>query len=175
MSRYNTEEKKENRRVKAREWAQNNKDKVKAQHRNYYLKNKEKVLARNKEWKEANREKFRGMQAKSYHRRKLDPSNIKHYLLKHAKARAAQKQIEFSLVDEDIVLPMVCPILGIPFDRDTRKYSYSLDRKDPTKGYTKDNVWVISQIANAMKWDSTHEERVLFAKWVLSLEGGELP
>lgn len=41
------------------------------------------------------------------------------------------------------------------------------------KGYTKDNVWVISQIANAMKWDSTHEERVLFAKWVLSLEGGE--
>lgn len=44
-------------------------------------------------------------------------------------------------------------------------YSYSLDRKDPNKGYTKDNVWVISQIANAMK----------FAKWVLSLEGGVLP
>ena len=54
-------------------------------------------------------------------------------------------------------------------------YSYSLDRKDPNKGYTKDNVWVISQIANAMKWDSTPEERVLFAKWVLSLEGGVLP
>ena len=30
-------------------------------------------------------------------------------------------------------------------------YGYSLDRKDPNKGYTKDNVWVISQIANAMK------------------------
>lgn len=42
-------------------------------------------------------------------------------------------------------------------------YSYSLDRKDPNKGYTKDNVWVISQIANAI------------AKWVLSLEGGALP
>lgn len=52
------------------------------------------------------------------------------------------------------------------------KYAYSLDRKDPTQGYTKDNVWVISQIANAMKWDSTKEERVLFANWVLSLEGG---
>ena len=46
-------------------------------------------------------------------------------------------------------------------------YGYSLDRKDPNKGYTKDNVWVISQIANAMK--------LLFAKWVLSLEGGVLP
>lgn len=48
------------------------------------------------------------------------------------------------------------------------------DRKDSTKGYTKDNVWVISLIANSMKWSSTKEERVLFAKWVLSLEGGEL-
>ena len=39
--------------------------------------------------------------------------------------------------------------------RSTRKYGYSLDRKDPTKGYTKDNYG--------------------FAKWVLSLEGGVLP
>ncbi len=115
------------------------------------------------------------MQAKSYHRTKSDPTNIKKYLLKHAKARAVQKQIDFTLVESDIVLPDVCPILGVPFDRGTRKYGYSLDRKDPNKGYTKDNVWVISQIANAMKWDSTPEERVLFAKWVLSLEGGVLP
>ena len=175
MGRYTTEEKKENRRIKAREWANNNKDKIKEQHKNYYLKNKEKVLARNKEWKEANREKFREMQAKSYHRTKSDPTNTKKYLLKHAKARAVQKQIDFTLVESDIVLPDVCPILGLPFDRGTRKYGYSLDRKDPNKGYTKDNVWVISQIANAMKWDSTHEERILFAKWVLSLEGGVLP
>lgn len=62
--------------------------------------------------------------------------------------------------------------MQIPFDRNTRKYGYSIDRIDPTRGYTKDNVWVISQIANAMKWDSSHQERVAFAKWVLSLEGG---
>jgi hypothetical protein len=60
----------------------------------------------------------------------------------------------------------------VPFDRNSRRYGYSLDRIDPTKGYTKDNVWVISQIANAMKWDSTAEERIKFAEWVLSLEGG---
>ena len=46
------------------------------------------------------------------------------------------------------------------------------DKKDPTKGYTSDNVWVISQLANAMKWDSTPEERKAFANWVLTEEIG---
>jgi hypothetical protein len=141
----------------------------------YYLKNKEKVAEQGKKWRETNRERNRVLMSASYHRRKNDPTNIKKYLLKHAKARAKQKKILFDLVEDDFILPEVCPILKVPFDKDTRKYAYSLDRKDPSKGYTKDNVWVISQIANAMKWDSNHEERVLFAKWVLSLEGGELP
>lgn len=103
----------------------------------------------------------------SYHRKKNDPSNIKHYLIRHAKARANAKNVEFSLTEDDIHLPDKCPILGISFDRNTRRFGYSLDRKDPTKGYTPENTWVISQLANAMKWDSTEEERVLFAKWVL--------
>jgi hypothetical protein len=32
------------------------------------------------------------------------------------------------------------------------------------------NTDVISQLANAMKWDSTPEERLAFANWVLSSE-----
>lgn len=39
-------------------------------------------------------------------------------------------------------------------------------------GYTKENVWVISQLANAMKWDSNREERLAFANWILTSEGG---
>lgn len=138
----------------------------------YYLRNKEKVRAQGIQWRKDNLEEYRILSKASYHRRKNDPKNIKSYLLKHAKARANQKGIEFSLIEEDIILPEVCPILKIPFDRSTRRYAYSLDRKDPNKGYTKDNVWVISQLANSMKWDSSHEERVLFANWVLTLEGG---
>lgn len=138
----------------------------------YYLRNKEKVSQQGKDWRKNNHDRYKQMSKESYHRRKSDPKNIISFLLKHAKARAIQKGIEFNLIGEDIYLPDICPILKIPFDKNSRRYSYSLDRINPNKGYTKDNIWVISQIANAMKWDSTHEERILFAKWVLSLEGG---
>lgn len=138
----------------------------------YYKKYPEKVKALNAAYRKANKEKCREWGKASYHRCKQDPKNIKAYLLKYAKARASRKGLEFELTPEDLVLPEVCPIMQIPFDRNTRKYGYSIDRIDPTRGYTKDNVWVISQIANAMKWDSSHKERVAFAKWVLSLEGG---
>lgn len=143
-------------------------------HAEWYQKNKERLRLVNKKWAEENKEKDRACKAASYHRRKKDPLNIVHYLLKHAKARAKQRGIEYSLTPEDIILPEVCPVMQVPFIPQDKKYTYSLDRKDSAKGYTKDNVWVISLIANSMKWSSTKEERVLFAKWVLSLEGGEL-
>lgn len=41
----------------------------------------------------------------------------------------------------------------------------------PELGYVPGNV----QLANAMKWDSTREERLAFASWVLSSEGGTGP
>mgnify|MGYP004703628705 CR=1 FL=1 len=151
------------------------KEKASLRSKLWYENNKDRSRQRNKEWRESNSTQYKEKVNLSYHRRKNDELNIKHYLLKHAKARAAKKGIEFSLVEEDIILPEVCPILKIPFDKNNRRYTFSLDRKDPTKGYTKDNIWVISQIANAMKWDSSSEERVLFANWVLSLEGGYIP
>jgi hypothetical protein len=36
--------------------------------------------------------------------------------------------------------------------------SPSLDRIDPTKGYVKGNVWIISSKANTFKSYATHEE-----------------
>lgn len=66
----------------------------------------------------------------------------------------------------------MCPVFGFSFSRDERRRAYSLDRIIPEKGYVKGNVQVISQLANAMKWDSTPEERLAFAKWILASEGG---
>lgn len=113
----------------------------------------------------------RALARKSYHARKADPINIKKFILRHAKGRALTKGLEFNLTEEDIILPTHCPILGIPLSKDGRRYGYSLDKLDPKGGYVKENVWVISQLANAMKWDSNREERIAFANWVLSSEG----
>src|SRR5690349_6461235 len=77
------------------------------------------------------REYAKDIARKSYHRHKSKPQNIKYYLLRHAKARAAKKGIEFSIAEDDIILPEYCPILGIKLSRDSVRTGYSLDKKDP--------------------------------------------
>jgi hypothetical protein len=136
------------------------------------FKTPENIRLQNQRYRKKNLDKCRKWSAESYHRSKEKPENIKKYLLKYAHNRAKKKNLEYTLTVEDIILPTHCPILGVKLNKNNIRYGYSLDRKDPSKGYTKDNIWVISQLANAMKWDSTHGERVAFATWVLSLEGG---
>ena len=80
-----------------------------------------------------------------------------------AKYRAAHKGREFTITKEDIVIPERCPLLGIPLVCHRGKGSQqgnspSLDRIDPTKGYIKGNVWVISNRANTLKNDATLTE-----------------
>ena len=62
---------------------------------------------------------------------------------------------------DDVVIPDVCPCLGtpiVPGEEGGIENSPSVDRIDPSKGYVKDNVWVISYRANRIKNDSTFEE-----------------
>lgn len=141
--------------LSGKEYYKNNREKWKT-YKQLKEERGEEYLAKAREWGRA-----------SYHRRKNDPKNVIKYLLKHAKSRALKKNIEFSLDEKDIILPDICPYLKVPFDKGTRKYAYSLDRIDPSKGYTKENIQVISQLANAMKWDATNEELIQFATSVL--------
>lgn len=130
-----------------------------------------------KQRKEANIDlqlKIRQQSSESYHRQKNKEINIKHYLIKYAKARANKKGLEFNITKDDIELPEFCPILQVKLSKDSRRYGYSLDRINPKLGYIKGNIWVISQLANSMKWDSTEEERLLFANWVYSSQKGNL-
>jgi len=88
-----------------------------------------------------------------------------------AKQRASSRGLEFDIEVSDIVIPDVCPVLGIRLNMNSgRSGAYinspSLDRKDSSRGYTKDNIQVISQLANAMKHKATKEQLLLFADWV---------
>ena len=90
-----------------------------------------------------------------------------------AKQRCRESGREFTISVEDITIPDICPILGIPLNVNSGrpgayKNSPSLDRIDNSKGYTPDNIQVISQEANAMKRSASNSELHKFANWVLS-------
>lgn len=80
------------------------------------------------------------------------------------RASAKRRGIPFDLTTTDldeIGIPITCPVLGIPiyFHKGKAKPdSISFDRIDSTKGYTKDNVIIISLRANQLKSNGSIEE-----------------
>lgn len=78
-----------------------------------------------------------------------------------AKCRAKEDQIIFDLRPDDIHIPEICPLLGVPLrfgDQVATGNSPSLDRIIPSLGYTRDNAWVISKRANTIKNDASLDE-----------------
>ena len=93
-------------------------------------------------------------------------------MFRNAKARSVKKGLEFSIIKEDIIIPMFCPYLGIALyvgsysDRKDGR-SPTIDRMDSNKGYTKDNIEVISDLANRMKQNASIETLIKFSKSVI--------
>lgn len=90
-----------------------------------------------------------------------------------AKQRCKKTGMEFSISVEDIIIPDECPITGIKLNMNSGKSgayknSPSLDRINNNNGYTKENIQVISQLANSMKGAASVEELQRFATWVIS-------
>lgn len=80
-------------------------------------------------------------------------------VLRTAKQRARKKGVEFDLTVADVEMPTHCPLLGLELERGgDRENSPALDRLDSSKGYTPDNVWIISYRANRIKNDATLAE-----------------
>ncbi len=89
-------------------------------------------------------------------------------LLWQAYSNAHTKKLEYTLTREDLVLPPVCPILGIPLFYTKGKRTDntpSVDRIDPSKGYTKDNIVVVSWKANNLKGNMTLDELSRFYRF----------
>ena len=94
-------------------------------------------------------------------------------LLNASKQRSKKKARENTLTIQDIkdAFPKdgICPIFGIKMvfgDAGFRENSPSIDRLDSTKGYTKDNIQIISWKANRIKKDASIEELELILAYM---------
>ena len=91
------------------------------------------------------------------------------HMLSAAKRRAKQKGIEFSITSDNIVIPELCPILGVRIEVNDRRWqdsSPTIDRIDATAGYIIGNVHVICARANRIKNDATVDELELIASYL---------
>lgn len=92
-----------------------------------------------------------------------------------AQSRAKAKNLEFDLTREFILGKLekgVCEVTGVPLDLSgggRKPLTPSLDKIDPMKGYTQDNVQLVSFIYNVAKGDWKHEDVLDFAR---SLQNG---
>lgn len=103
-------------------------------------------------------------------------------MFQDAKSRAKRDGVPFNLDLVDIVIPGICPALGLELQKRMirtpsnttgvrtkyvlNEHSPSLDRIDPQLGYVKGNVWVISARANRIKNNSTPDELIKIAEAV---------
>lgn len=100
------------------------------------------------------------------------------HLFYNAKARAKKRGLEFSIKFEDLEFPSHCPVLGIPLKfgdggKGQRNDSPSIDRIDPSKGYIKGNVSVISGKANTCKSNLTLEQVQSLVEYMSNETQGE--
>ena len=67
----------------------------------------------------------------------------------------------------------LCAVTGIPMEiksgsvNNRNRNKFSIDRKDSSKGYTRENVWLVLEWVNRAKQDLTKEQLVKFAHGIL--------
>lgn len=109
--------------------------------------------------------------------RKYRVAHPERALVAGARKRASDDGLPFDLTEADIIIPTVCPVLGISIfwghGRGRRgcnnSNSPSLDRIVPEKGYVKGNVNVISLRANRIRYNADAKELRQVADYVDSL------
>lgn len=143
-------------------------NKVLTKQQEYYYKTRSDRIAYSKKWYDENRLRVSNVARET---RIKSPEKV---LLTGARTRAKRKKLEFNIDAKDVIVPELCPILGIKLeigDKRVQESSPTIDRIDNSKGYIKGNVQVISYKANTMKSNANPEELVLFAKWIIKTYG----
>lgn len=135
----------DSRKKASKSWRKQNLEAVRAYNRNYYQNNKATMSKQNATYRENER-----------------ITNPKARMIRNAKCRANQMQIDFNITQEDIEIPTICPVLGIELRISNKKggddNSPSIDRIDNGRGYIKGNVRVISNRANKLKNNANVKE-----------------
>jgi hypothetical protein len=96
-----------------------------------------------------------------------------HHMWFAAKQRALKNNLAFDIVPEDVIIPAICPILGIELRIGSGKFtgnSPTLDRIVPVLGYVRGNIRVISFRANLLKNNASAAELRLVANDAERLE-----
>lgn len=89
--------------------------------------------------------------------------SYKKSMINRARIRAKTQGVPFELSIEDIDIPERCPVLGIELQYNNGHQggsdnSPSLDKINPSKGYVKGNVIVVSGLANRIKTNATLDQ-----------------
>lgn len=163
--------------------------KQRERHRRYLEAHRDEVLARGREKAKQHRERV-GREVLAERARAiywLDPEKARKKALaqaatprgragglcRQAKTRAKERGLPFAMEVDDIerrIRAGHCEASGVPFDLSfghgagLRPWAPSLDRTDPTKGYTPDNVRVVAWIYNAAKSHWTHDDVMRLAR-----------
>lgn len=151
-------------RAYTKQWASDNKGRVKASRVAYDLANADKRKRQRKEYRANNPEYFERK------RKEHVQDNPEKYVLYEARKRAKKFGLPCTIKESDIIIPEFCPVLGIKlvrgFTDSNRDGSPSLDRIRPELGYVPDNVAVMSYRANRIKNNGTSDEHRRIADWM---------
>ena len=126
---------------------------------------KECDAAASKKQKEQNPDKVKEYSRKYTSKMRLDFNYRLQTLINASKQRALLKNREHSITVDDLIalwpVDGNCPVFGFPLQFNSggfRETSPSVDRIDSTKGYTLDNIQILSWKANRIKAFATVEE-----------------
>lgn len=126
-----------------------------------YWKTREYKNEKQRAWRAANPERALAFTQRAYERRRSTPEGWLAGVLATAKRRAARKGRASDIQASEIAIPTHCPILGVELVYGSRlndPWSASLDRIEPSKGYVRGNVRVISRWANLLRGNCTDPE-----------------
>lgn len=145
------------------------KDCAKIKRKIYYEKNKHELLNRQrikrktKEYKEKN-----NIRMKEY--RKNNPVK---QLIMWAKSKCKKRKIPFNLGDNDLVFTGKCAIFGteLVISGDNLDNSPTLDRINPSLGYVRGNVQIVSHLANRIKSSATLDQLEQIVMYVKKHQG----